>query len=306
MIVRESRRERFTVVSNDAIEDHRLSFQAKGLLLYLLSKPDGWSVSRDQLATVGPNRVDSVRAMLTELEKCGYLTRIRKADGKGRFTWESIIHETPRPLVEKPPMVQPPMVKPPVENPTLVNTDVVKTEVVNTDRDIHPLTPKGDACEADEEPVDAFTPEELTVPPMPRRQSRRVREKASEEMKQKRLAIMCAFRAARFGRPATDPVPPAEFDRMRAAADDLITVGATTEQVQAATERALLEWPQDSMVTLRAIAGNWTALTSATKTQSKPSAQKLTQREQAALIDQKYAQRWKEDCPDFFAQLGIN
>jgi hypothetical protein len=86
MIIREPRREKFTVVSNAALEDERLSFQAKGLLVYLLSKPDGWKVSRDHLATVGPNGISSVRAILVELEKCGYLTRTRTAGEHGHFT----------------------------------------------------------------------------------------------------------------------------------------------------------------------------------------------------------------------------
>ena len=133
MIVRESRRERFTVVSNAALEDSRLSFQAKGLLVYLLSKPDGWRVSREHLATVGTNGISSVRAILTELEECGYLSRVRKAGEHGHFTWESIIHENPLPSAENPPMVNPPMEKPPVVNRTLVNTERVKKDVVKTE-----------------------------------------------------------------------------------------------------------------------------------------------------------------------------
>lgn len=138
MIIREARRERFTVVSNAALEDARLSFQAKGLLVYLLSKPDGWSVSREQLARVGPNGISSIRAVLTELEQCGYLVRTRKVGEHGHFVWESVVHELPcQPSAENPPMVQPsadypPMVKPPVDNRTLVKTDVVKTETTTT------------------------------------------------------------------------------------------------------------------------------------------------------------------------------
>lgn len=135
MIVREARREKFTIVSNVALEDPRLSFQAKGLLVYLLSKPDGWSVSREHLATVGPNGISSVRAILTELEQCGYLTRTRKAGEHGHFAWESIIHEHCVPSAEKPPMVKPPMEKPPVVNRRLVNTDSVKTDIAKTEVD---------------------------------------------------------------------------------------------------------------------------------------------------------------------------
>ena len=45
MIIRAQRRETFTVVNNTAINDNRLSFRAKGVLVYILSKPDNWRVS---------------------------------------------------------------------------------------------------------------------------------------------------------------------------------------------------------------------------------------------------------------------
>ena len=42
MIIRVEKRKRFTIISNVPIEDARLSWEALGVLCWLLSKPDGW------------------------------------------------------------------------------------------------------------------------------------------------------------------------------------------------------------------------------------------------------------------------
>ena len=40
MIVRSARPERYTVLDNDILRNHALSFKARGILGYLLSQPD--------------------------------------------------------------------------------------------------------------------------------------------------------------------------------------------------------------------------------------------------------------------------
>jgi len=43
-IIRARRRHRFVVLDQGAVEDTRLSWAARGLLGYLLSRPDDWKV----------------------------------------------------------------------------------------------------------------------------------------------------------------------------------------------------------------------------------------------------------------------
>jgi hypothetical protein len=43
-IIRAPRRYRFVTINQDAVEDSRLSWAARGLLGYLLSRPDDWKV----------------------------------------------------------------------------------------------------------------------------------------------------------------------------------------------------------------------------------------------------------------------
>jgi len=73
----------FTIIRNDWLRDERLSWKARGLVAYLASHRVGWSTSLDQLASVGKDGKDSVRAGLRELEAFGYLkvSRERNPDG---------------------------------------------------------------------------------------------------------------------------------------------------------------------------------------------------------------------------------
>lgn len=96
MIVRVGKRSvGYTVIDNATLTDASLTWEARGLLAYLLSKPDDWTVSRDHLATQAPNGIAMVRRVLTELEEHGYLVRSRVNTGGGRFAWEAVVYERP-------------------------------------------------------------------------------------------------------------------------------------------------------------------------------------------------------------------
>ena len=104
-IVRVSKRDRWVTIDKTGLEDSRLSFKAKGLLAFLLSKPDNWQARISHLAKVGPDGNTAVRSGLNELEEYGYLIRkpVRNDDGTIK-EWESIIYEIPGncPEVENP------------------------------------------------------------------------------------------------------------------------------------------------------------------------------------------------------------
>ncbi len=95
MIIRVERRERYTVLSNVPLTDIRLSWKARGLLAFLLSKPDGWRATIRGLVNQAPDGRDRVMSGLKELETCGYLTRTRRRKSDGSFAWESVVREEP-------------------------------------------------------------------------------------------------------------------------------------------------------------------------------------------------------------------
>lgn len=96
MIVRSTRIDNYTKVGNEIFADDRISFRAKGVLMYLLSKPDSWKVSERQLAAVGDEGVTAIRAALKELERAGYIQRCRRQGANGRFEWESVVFDEPQ------------------------------------------------------------------------------------------------------------------------------------------------------------------------------------------------------------------
>lgn len=89
-------RRRWTSVSNEAIEDASVSFRARGLLVWLLSKPDGWQVKSEVIASSGIEGRDAIRTALTELEAVGYIRRERTQDDQGRWVNSCSIYESPK------------------------------------------------------------------------------------------------------------------------------------------------------------------------------------------------------------------
>lgn len=83
-------------MNRDAAQDRTLSWEARGVLAYLLSKPDDWVVQPSDLEqNCGRNRVYRI---LAELRKTGYLTLNIKRDDKGKIqVWEYLIREEPLP-----------------------------------------------------------------------------------------------------------------------------------------------------------------------------------------------------------------
>jgi hypothetical protein len=88
----------YSVVHNDLIEDERLSFKARGLLIYLLSKPDHWRTSTAHLASVSPEGIHAVRSGLKELELHGYVKRIKKQNPSGQWSTATVVFDQPQPV----------------------------------------------------------------------------------------------------------------------------------------------------------------------------------------------------------------
>ena len=84
-IVRAPRRNRFVIIDQRAIEDERLSWAARGLLGYLLSRPDDWKVLVNDLRKRGDLGRDGIYRLLKELRNAGYMQFVRSRDEQGRI-----------------------------------------------------------------------------------------------------------------------------------------------------------------------------------------------------------------------------
>lgn len=91
----------FVTLDKTFLEDDRLSFKAKGILAYLLSKPDNWKVIVGNLVKYSKDGKSAVYAGLKELKECGYYvkTPIRSEDGRRISRWESTVYEMPDSLL---------------------------------------------------------------------------------------------------------------------------------------------------------------------------------------------------------------
>ncbi|MBZ4486267.1 helix-turn-helix domain-containing protein [Microbacterium sp. cx-55] len=77
----------FTRVPNTWIRDKRMSFKARGVLMFLLSHEAGFKVTIRSIAGASTDGRDAVTTGVTELEKLGYLKRsARRAAGRNLGT----------------------------------------------------------------------------------------------------------------------------------------------------------------------------------------------------------------------------
>ncbi|WP_274655591.1 helix-turn-helix domain-containing protein [Paenibacillus humicola] len=143
-IIRTNKRENpYVMIDKYGLNDDRLSWKAKGLLAYLLSKPDDWQIYEKDLIKRSTDGRDAVRAGLRELEANGYLSRHQLRGEGGSFgTMEYIIYE--RPITEttvdgksvhgeSPQTENPSTGKPSPENPTHTNNELTKNDLKRID-----------------------------------------------------------------------------------------------------------------------------------------------------------------------------
>lgn len=85
----------FGAAPNELLNNPDISFKAKGLYAYLNSKPDNWDFSVESIAYQVKEGIDSVRAGIHELEKFGYLRRIKHQNEKGHWDIDYMLFEVP-------------------------------------------------------------------------------------------------------------------------------------------------------------------------------------------------------------------
>lgn len=154
----------YRMISRAAMEDERLSFESRGVLAYILVKPDNWRVHVADLRKAGNVGRDKIYRILNELIAFGYVVRDveRNKDGTLGDTVYRVNEKptfVPEPSPEKPEMAEPLPEKPlPVEplpvEPLPVNTDSNNKEETNkeeliTNKERTSIDPRIDDSEAE-------------------------------------------------------------------------------------------------------------------------------------------------------------
>jgi hypothetical protein len=123
-----------------------MSFKAKGVLCYLLSKPATWTPRIGEISSIGPDGKESIQSALKELQKFGYSSLVTERGEDGRVVgkcWQ--VYETPscKPEVTdegvSPSTVKPHRAETPsTGNPATSNT-LSKEETQNREKDTYLL-----------------------------------------------------------------------------------------------------------------------------------------------------------------------
>lgn len=125
-VIRRRHNRNFTVVTNEVMDDERLSAEALGVLNFLLSRSSNWNVSTAHLGKRFNMGKDRTLRIIKELREAGYLTKEFERDAKGQIVGtEYVVYDAPQndedadhPEYRQPPL--PPAVKPAPENPPAI------------------------------------------------------------------------------------------------------------------------------------------------------------------------------------------
>lgn len=116
----------FGSIPNRILNDPEISAKAKGLWVYLESKPDGWDFAKDRIARDHDDGRSSIMTGLQELEERGYLHRKKGHDESGHFRYE--YHLSASPASGFPTSVEPTSAQPTSDQPTTNTKRVSKKE----------------------------------------------------------------------------------------------------------------------------------------------------------------------------------
>lgn len=110
----------FTKISNVVLQDKDISHKARGVLVYLLSKPSEWETRREDLITEHDGEA-SIRAAIYELRTAGYIKLESRRNEAGKVVrWEySVYEDRKHPDALRPKLTK--KVQPDVENQHLEN-----------------------------------------------------------------------------------------------------------------------------------------------------------------------------------------
>jgi len=106
----------FGAIPNRILNDQEISAKAKGLWVYLESKPDGWDFAKNRIARDHDDGRASIMTGLQELEERGYLERKRGHGDGGQFRYE--YHLSASPMGDFTPSDNPTLAEPTLDNRT--------------------------------------------------------------------------------------------------------------------------------------------------------------------------------------------
>ena len=124
----------FTIADNRIMQCEGLSFEARGLYLYMLSLPEGWEFSEGRLAKNGGIGIDKCKRILKELFCIGLLKRefIHNENGHKKSIYTLYDFST----LENPTLENPTLENPTLENP-MNNKELYNNKELNLNKELY-------------------------------------------------------------------------------------------------------------------------------------------------------------------------
>lgn len=126
-------RDNFSIITNNIVNDDKISFGAKGVACYLLSKPENWKFYLSDIQRHSNEGLVKIKKYIKELEDIGFLFRDKVKNEKGQFigleykfnlNYEKTDNQKNR-QSGKPTVGEPPI----YNNTNINNTDINKTNI---------------------------------------------------------------------------------------------------------------------------------------------------------------------------------
>jgi len=120
----------FVMIDRRPIENATLSWKAKGVLAYLLSRPDNWIVRLQDLVKRSTDKAHAIRGAIKELQKAGHVHRKEIRGENGQFLrYELEVYELP--FAVDPLINYPQADNPQADNRTLNDIDLNDIDLSN-------------------------------------------------------------------------------------------------------------------------------------------------------------------------------
>ena len=84
-VIKANVQENYVVVTNSTAQDERLSLEARGMVLLMGSRPQGWKFNKTELMSNASIGRDKLNRLFKELANYGYLAIVQNHDDQGRF-----------------------------------------------------------------------------------------------------------------------------------------------------------------------------------------------------------------------------
>jgi len=144
----------FAQIANVVLNSKELSFKAKGLYAYMISKPSTWKFTIRLMTSQVKDGEASIVSGIKELKDAGLVTYIKNKDGSGKY----ILKNDLKPL--KTPTVEPNLGNPDMEKPNLGNQDAL---VIKNSSNKEKSSNNKVNTKSQNEIIDSFIPNETSL-----------------------------------------------------------------------------------------------------------------------------------------------